>query len=151
MLPTSLVSHFLLTGTFCPIQDTWFTFRAPDALWWALDKERTFGPRWRVLGITGLEQHWAAALVGIGFAGSREWDRGLWGFVLLYLDPHGAQRRWMSSSWLCCESTMGKGESDALEQWILYLSMTCTEHFPWLEVQMRITQHLLVEESFAVI
>lgn len=46
-----------------------------------------------MLGITGLEKHWAAALVGIGFVGSREWDRGLEGFVLLYLDPCGAQKR----------------------------------------------------------
>lgn len=188
MLLTSLVFHFLPTGTFCPItlrpllslkpirvwirnnfqclfralslltpkvrfytQDTWFTFQAPDALWWALDKERTFGPRWRVLGITGLEKHWAVALVGIGFVGSREWDRGLGGFVLLYLDLCGAQKRWMSSSWLCCESTDGEGESDALEQWITLSQHDLHRTFPWLEVQMLITQNLLVEESFAVI
>lgn len=82
----------------------------------------------------GVRNNWAWKALGCCTSGDRicwiqRMGQRAWGFVLLYLDLCGAQKRWMSSSWLCCESTVGKGVSDALEQWILYLSMTSQNIF----------------------
>ena len=48
-----------------------------------------------MLGITGLENHWAAALAGMGFVGSRERHRGLGDFVpstWIHMEPKKGER-----------------------------------------------------------
>lgn len=76
-----------------------------------------------MLGITEFQKHQAAAVGKVGFVGSRDKDKDMFGdSLLLYLDPRGAKKGGISSSWLCCDSI--REEPGMLGQWILYLTYT---------------------------